>query len=85
MSKNTPYYKSKLKEREEEIEILQHIAQTVNYNWNLKNILSSIIQIVSSYTKSDSCFIYLVDDKVLTLQASQNLHLTELGKIQIKL
>src|SRR3989338_10482565 len=84
MAKDITYYKIKLREKEAEMEILQHIAQTVNYNWNLKNILSSIIKIVSDYTHSDSCFIYLVDDKGLTLQASQNPHRAELGKISMK-
>lgn len=84
MAKNTSYYKAKLKEKEKELEILQSIAETVNYNWNLKNILSSIIKIVSDYTNSDSCFIYLVDGGVLTLQASQNPHRSELGRIKMK-
>ncbi len=84
MAKNASYYKKKLEEKKKELDILQDIAQTVNYNWNLKNILSSIIKIVSEYTTSDSCFIYLVDDGVLTLQASQNPHRAELGKIKMK-
>lgn len=84
MAKSISYYKEKLKEREKEIEIMQNIAKTVSYNWNLKNILSSIIKVVSDYTNSDSCFIYLVDDGVLVLQASQNPHRAELGRIKMK-
>lgn len=78
------YYKKKLREKEKEIEVLRRIAQTVNYNWNLKSILSSVIKIVSDYANSDSCFIYLVDDGVLTLQSSQNPHRAELGRISLK-
>ncbi len=84
MSQNILYYKTKLKEKEREVKILQNIAETISYNWNLKNILSAIIKVVSDYAKSDSCFIYLVDDGVLTLQASQNPHRSELGRIVLK-
>jgi len=84
MAKNITFYRNKLKEKEQEIKILKEIAETISYDWNLKNILSAIIKIVSKYANSDSCFIYLVDNSTLTLQASQNPHQSELGKISMK-
>lgn len=84
MLKSAAYYKNKLREKYKEIKILQQITKTVSYNWDLKDILSSIIKIVSGYTNSDSCFIYLLNDNVLILQASQNPHKAELGKIKLR-
>lgn len=78
------HYKKQLKEKQIEIGILREISGTINYNWNLKEILQSVIKIVHSYTKSDSCFIYLIDGQQLVLEASQNPHRDLLGKITLK-
>lgn len=76
-------YKKKLAEKEGEIEMLRNIIETVSYNWDVKDILQSVIQMVHTYTKSDSCFIYLVGHNQLTLEASLNPH-RPLGKITLQ-
>jgi len=76
-------YKKKLAEKQAEIEILRKIIETVSYNWDLKDILQSVIKIVHAYTKSDSCLIYLIDHSQLILKASQNPH-RSLGKITLQ-
>ncbi len=78
------YYKQQLKEKQIQIEILRQISETISYNWILEQILSSIIEIVSKYSKSDSCFMYLVDRDNIVLKASQNPHKAALGKIAMK-
>lgn len=85
MKKDVFYFKKDLKEKKAQICILKQIAETISYNWNLEQILSSIIDIAGNYTKSDSCFIYLVDGDKIILKASQNPHKAALGKITMKM
>ncbi|MBI4050547.1 MAG: GAF and ANTAR domain-containing protein [Candidatus Doudnabacteria bacterium] len=84
MRKDIGYYKAKLKNKETELEILREIAETISYNWDLQKVLSSIIGVVQGYSKSDSCFIYLVEDDHVVLAASQNPHREMLGKITLR-
>lgn len=76
-------YKNKLIEKQGEIEILRKIIEMVSYNWDLKDILQSAIQIIHKYTKSDSCLIYLIDHNRLILEASLNPH-RPLGKVVLQ-
>ncbi len=82
---NNNYYKKHLKEKQNQIDILGKISETISYNWDLKQILGSIVEIVSDYLNSDSCFIYLLNGDNLILQASQNPHKAALGKIKMKI
>lgn len=83
MARTADYYKKKLREKKIEIDILRKISETISYNWDLRDILRSIISVVHAYTKSDACLIYLVEDNELVLEASQNPH-RSLGKIVLK-
>ena len=83
MADNLNSYKKKISEKQGEIEILRKIIEMVSYNWDLKDILQSVIQIVHNYTKSDSCLVYLIDRNQLILEASQNPH-RPLGKITLQ-
>ena len=84
MRKDVAYYKAELKEREREIGILRSISETVNYQADLNAVLDSIIKVVGSYIRSDSCFVYLLRGDTLTLHASQNPHARALGHIILK-
>lgn len=55
-----------------EVEILHHITDTVWSVLDLKQVLASIVEVVSSYSNADSCLIYLYDErkKKLVLSAS---------------
>lgn len=85
MKKDSSFYKKELKEKQVQIEILRKISETISYNWDLGQILSFIIEIVSRYAKSDSCFIYLIDKNNIVLKASQNPHQAALGKVVMKI
>jgi len=82
---NLLYYKNKIKEKKKQIDILRQIIETISYNWNLDQILKLILEIVSDYTNSDSCFIYLLEKDYLILKASQIPHKKDLGRIKIKI
>ncbi len=83
MENITGAYKKKLAEKQEEIEILRKIIEMVSFNWDVKDILQSVIKIVHTYTKSDSCLVYLIERNQLILEASQNPH-RPLGKITLQ-
>ncbi len=83
MSQNSGYQKQ-LKEKRLEINILRQIGETISLHSNLEELLKAVIKIVSRYLRSDSCFIYLIENSHLVLQASQNPHRTALGKIKMK-
>ncbi len=85
MKKDLIYLKKELREKQSQIEILRQISETISYNWNLEQIFNSIIDIVSKYADSDSCFIYLIDADKIILKASQNPHKAALGKIVMKI
>jgi signal transduction protein with GAF and PtsI domain len=85
MNKDLIYFRKELEEKQSQIEILRQISETISYNWNLEQIFDSIIDIVSKYANSDSCFIYLIDKENIVLKASQNPHKAALGKIVMKI
>ena len=70
--------------KSQESAILHEIIETISYNLDLKEVLSRIVKIVSSVTKADSCFLYLVDDDELILRASLNPKPLEIGNIKLK-
>jgi uroporphyrinogen-III synthase len=85
MKKDLTYYKKKVKSLEEEFDILKQITETITYNLNLEQIFRLIVNIVKNYTRSDSCFVYLIKEDSLILEASQNPHKAALGKIKMEL
>lgn len=70
--------------KERELKLLYEIIQTISYNLDLKEVLSRIVKIVSSVTKADSCFLYLLDGEDLILRASLNPKPLEIGNIKMK-
>jgi len=85
MKRNVDYYEHQLKEKMTEIRILKKISEIIGHNQDLRQILSSVIKLVSGFAKSDSCFIYLIDGENIILEASQNPHRAALGKIKMKM
>lgn len=83
--KDIKFYRDELREKQIQIDMLRQISETISYSLDLEEILSSIIDIVSRYIKSDSCFIYLTDRDNIVLKASQNPHKAALGKIAMKI
>jgi len=71
--------------KKQELAILHEIIETISYNLDLKEVLSRIVKIVSSVTKADSCFLYLINNNDLILRASLNPKPLEIGNIKLKL
>lgn len=79
-SKNSEKIKKQTK-----LDILYEIIQTISYNLDLKEVLGRIVRIVSSVTKADSCFLYLIERDSLVLRASLNPKPLEIGSIKMKI
>ncbi|MBU2025349.1 MAG: GAF domain-containing protein [Patescibacteria group bacterium] len=84
MAKKLNYHQRRLKEKKQEIEILKQIVQLTTYNLSLKQVLEAVVDIVSEYTRSDSCFIYLVEKDQVILEASKNPHKAALGRVKMR-
>lgn len=69
----------------QELKILYEIIGTISYNLDLKDVLDRIVEIVTSATKADSCFLYLVNGKELILRASKNPHPKDIGNVRLKI
>ncbi|MFA5994882.1 MAG: ANTAR domain-containing protein [Patescibacteria group bacterium] len=59
----------KLKQRDNEVCLLQQITNTISYNLNLDEVLREIVNLVSTTICTESCLIYLVQDNTLILKA----------------
>jgi len=71
--------------KNQELEILHEIIETISYNLDLKEVLSRIVKIVSGVTNADSCFLYLINGNSLVLRASLNPKPLEIGNIKLTL
>lgn len=70
----------------QEIKILRKIVEITNSELDLAATLDGVVKVVTEFTKADSVFIYLFDEKheSLVLMASKTPHKKELGKINLK-
>lgn len=77
---------NKLNELKKELNFLYRVAQTV-HSLEINELLKEIVEIAVAVTKSNSCLIYILDEKnqELILRASKNPHTDLLQKIKIKL
>lgn len=64
----------KLAQKEEQLELLKSITNSISYNLDIDSVLTEIVTLVSTTMKADSCLIYLVDGKSLILKASKIPH-----------
>lgn len=88
MPRDITFYKRQLEEKKLEISTLRQVSEMVHSAWNLSKILKHVINVMHDYTRSNSCFVYLLDcigGQRLTLEASQNPHPAALGKVQMTL
>ena len=65
--------------------VLEQIIETASDNFDLKEILAKIVEIIGKITKADSCFIYLISNNQLFLKASLKSHHGNISKVKMKL
>jgi signal transduction protein with GAF and PtsI domain len=77
-----------LQQKEQEIDLLQQIIQTIGSSSSLQEILDRICEIVVKVTGADAGFVYLLvneEEQALVLRASKNPHHRLLGHLKLKL
>lgn len=77
--------KKNLREKNQEVKVLQRITQTISSQLDLQEVLHQIIETVVKVTKADACLLYLLDDRheKLILRASQKPHPKLIGRVRI--
>src|SRR5579862_7028075 len=50
----------------------------------LPQVLARIVRFVSDFIKCDSCLIYILDGRELTLRASKNTHVDSVDRLRLK-
>ena len=78
--------KKNLREKNQEVKVLQRITQTISSQLDLQEVLHQIIETVVKVTKADACLLYLLDDRheKLILRASQKPHPKLIGRVRIE-
>ncbi|MBI4369468.1 MAG: GAF and ANTAR domain-containing protein [Elusimicrobia bacterium] len=76
-----------LRQKDRDIALLQRVAEIISSVWQLDEILSQVVDLVTGVTKADGCFLYVYEPGTseLILRASKNPHPMELGQIRLKL
>lgn len=77
--------KKELKDKKKQLEVLREIITTISYNLDLNEILNRILALTKEITKSDSCFLYILEADFLILKASQNPHKEFVGRLKLKI
>ncbi len=73
-----------LKEKKQ-LAVLKEIINTISYNLDLNEVLNRILELIKEVTKSDSCFLYILEGDFLVLKASQNPRKKFIGKLKMKI
>jgi len=79
--------RERVKELEEELELLHTIVDTVWSELELENVLERTVNLVREYMEADSCLLYLYDlpSKTLKLQALASSESENCGPIELRL
>jgi uroporphyrinogen-III synthase len=68
-----------------DVDALHDIGRRIASADPFHDVLSRVVQFVSSLVRCDSCFIYVLDGDVLTLRASKNPHPDDVDRLTIPL
>jgi len=81
------HLKSRLAERDFEVEVLRRLAQAIGSTFDTEHLLEVVADLAVQVTKTDTCFIYLVDDdgEELVLRAAKGSTRDIIGKIRMKI
>lgn len=79
--------KTALLEKTRELELLQHITESISSNLELDIVLKEIVALVVEKTNADACLIYLINEHkdALVLQASKIPHPKLIGQIRVEM
>jgi signal transduction protein with GAF and PtsI domain len=76
---------AQLADTEKQLRLLQKISRFMVREMSLNDALQSVVSLVVAFTNSDSCLLYLLQDKELVLCASNNPQPDTIGNVRLKL
>jgi signal transduction protein with GAF and PtsI domain len=76
---------AQLADTEKQLRLLQKISRFMVREMSLPDALQSVVSLVVSFTNSDSCLLYLLQEKELVLCASNNPQPATIGNVRLKL
>ncbi len=68
-----------------DVTLLNKIASRISSSAPLEDVLQDVIELVTSFVRCDSCFIYLLEDGDLVLRGSKNPHPDLVNRLKLKL
>lgn len=76
---------AQLADTEKQLRLLQKISRFMVREMSLNDALQAVVTLVVAFTNSDSCLLYLLQDKELVLCASNNPQPATIGNVRLKL
>ena len=76
---------ARLESAEQQVRLLQKISRFMVRDVSLAKALESVVSLVVEFMHSDSCLLYLLQDKELVLCASNNPQPDTIGNVRLKL
>ena len=76
---------AQLADTEKQLRLLQKISRFMVREMSLSEALQSVVSLVVSFTNSDSCLLYLLQNQELVLCASNNPQPDTIGNVRLKL
>jgi uroporphyrinogen-III synthase len=71
--------------RPADIDALHEIGERIAAADPLHTVLKLVVDFASTVVKSDSCFVYVIDENNLVLRASKNPHSDVLGRLKLRM
>jgi signal transduction protein with GAF and PtsI domain len=75
----------RIEETEKQLRLLQKISRFMAREIYLTDALQGVVSLVVEFMQSDSCLLYLLEDRELVLCASNNPQPETLGRVRLKL
>lgn len=70
VSRGTKELEQRLARTEHQLQLLQRISRYMVREMPLPDVLKGVVSMVAEFMESDSCLLYLLDDRELVLRAS---------------
>ncbi|MCX5781196.1 MAG: hypothetical protein NT145_00590, partial [Elusimicrobia bacterium] len=67
-----------------EIDILHQIIEIMSISNNLNDLVQQISRLLAEKLNGDSCFVYIIDHKILKLMGAWPPHPTQVGKLKLE-
>lgn len=75
----------RLERSEQQLRLFQRVSRLMARDMGLDDVLHEIVDLIVEFMECDSCLVYLVEDGVLVLNASNAPDRSNIGKVRLRL